>query len=391
MDKLKLISKIIVRVSLITLMTSKILMASPQYSLKDLQILNGEKNYLEFLKHAKDVRPSKRDESWKKMTKKMGVDYLKKVIERKQIDLTTYNFVEFLSNWPIFTKDLFFQLKREDFVISYFQKCLKKNKMTQTSCLTKMKKFWSASRKPPELGLKMANLINKNFKNEDLRQYIQKIPNSQVAEFYCSTPLIYNFLVDELKLILSKKNNEFDTKVEIQTLASRPCWDKIIGPLKEAMMKSPKKNKGEEAFLTLHYLGALSQIEREQFLVLFILKGPINGETFNLAWNTVQNLGQNHSKRKSIVAYLKTMDPLPDELFAISDLKKKLHLLDILSQNIPEYLDHYAKTCLNFYKGIGKYPKGNPTLYCRDFFKLSNGKRWVNPKWLLEFKNLTKL
>lgn len=346
---------------------------------------------MEFIKHAKDIRPSLRNELWKTMTKKMGLGLIEEKIKRKQIDGPTFKFLESISFWPIFSKDEIFQIKREDYAYKFFQRCLKKNNAAKGPCLIKMKAFWSSSRKPPELGLKMANLIKAHFKGETIRPYIKDIPNAQVAEFYCSSPLIYNYLVDELKSILAKKLSEFDAKVAIQNLAIRSCWNKALKKLKKTMMESPQKNKREEAFLTLHYLGELSENEKERFLVLFILKGPINGETFNLAWNTIQNLGQNHKKRKNILSFLKTMDPLPDDLFAISNLKRKLLLTEVLSENIPEYLNHYAKTCLNFYKGLGKYPKGNPTLYCRDFFKLSNGKKWVNSKWLLEFKNLTNL
>ena len=38
-------------------------------------------------------------------------------------------------------------------------------------------------------------------------------------------------------------------------------------------------------------------------------------------------------------------------------------------QTIPEYMNHYIKTCLAYLGGTGHFPNGNPTVHCDGFFQ----------------------
>ena len=43
-----------------------------KYTLKDLEVLVAQKNYWEFLGHARDIRPGLRDKHWKEMVQEMA-------------------------------------------------------------------------------------------------------------------------------------------------------------------------------------------------------------------------------------------------------------------------------------------------------------------------------
>ena len=77
------------------------------YTLEDLKILKEQKNYFEFLNHALDIRPSKRDKSWEKMVQDMATGFISSTIEKKQISKDYFLFIEDLLSWPSLTSKLY--------------------------------------------------------------------------------------------------------------------------------------------------------------------------------------------------------------------------------------------------------------------------------------------
>ena len=58
---------------------------------------------------------------------------------------------------------------------------------------------------------------------------------------------------------------------------------------------------------------------------------------------------------------------------------------------MPEYLDYYARTCLEYLEGKKVFPRGNPTLHCKELFKEAKGTPWIDPGLqarYLKFKTL---
>ncbi|MCO4754768.1 MAG: hypothetical protein KC478_09800, partial [Bacteriovoracaceae bacterium] len=47
------------------------------YDIKDLEVLESNKSYREFLDHALDIRPSDRKKQWTEMVNNMAVGFLK--------------------------------------------------------------------------------------------------------------------------------------------------------------------------------------------------------------------------------------------------------------------------------------------------------------------------
>ncbi len=62
---------------------------------------------------------------------------------------------------------------------------------------------------------------------------------------------------------------------------------------------------------------------------------------------------------------------MPDGLFAQKSNKQALALTKLMGKKFPELLDLYAQRCLNWLKGSGTYPKGNPTPNCHSYFEMA--------------------
>ena len=63
-----------------------------RYTLEDLKILHKQKSYLEYLDHALDVVPSKRNKEWDEMTGEMALHYLEAKI--KDTFVTKNSFIQ---------------------------------------------------------------------------------------------------------------------------------------------------------------------------------------------------------------------------------------------------------------------------------------------------------
>ena len=89
-----------------------------------------------------------------------------------------------------------------------------------------------------------------------------------------------------------------------------------------------------------------------------------------MAWNTIKNMGENYSAREDVLNKLKSLDPLPDDVFSLSDPLREKTLFSHVSTNLPEYVTFYSKSCLDYYSGNKDFPNGNPTINCKQFLKL---------------------
>ncbi len=99
---------------LFTSLFAATLMADELYGIKDLEVLWKEKNFPEFFLHARDVRPSLRDQHWKEMVEQMGTEFLLKNIREKNYSLKNFEDTEALMEWPPLKGNEFFLSKREE-------------------------------------------------------------------------------------------------------------------------------------------------------------------------------------------------------------------------------------------------------------------------------------
>lgn len=353
--------------------------------MEDLEVLVKEKNYAEFLKHTHDVRPSKRDKKWKQMTRDMALGHLNASISNKKFDLKTFEFVEKLNSWPTLRNEEFFQQKRNYFGIEHLKYCFSNSK----NCLSKALNFWHSNLlKSPDLGHKMAILLSKNKYDKDLFPFIKPVTTSDISEFYCNR--------SEVQKILFKKIHEISligppSKKVFSDIFNQACLEKIIPILKKDLVNISSAPTKELFYNFLNLYEVLNQEEKDFFLTLYVLQGPVKGNAFNAAWNIIKILGKNYKRRSKVIKKLESFDLLPDEIFALPDQKTRKTLIDYFSLNIPEYLDYYARTCLDYLEGKREFPRGNPTLHCKNLFREAKGTKWVDPGLQKQFGKFKKL
>jgi hypothetical protein len=375
-------------ITFIILFFSSNVTAQVPYTFKDLQILHDQKSFVEYLGHAKDVPPSQRGRVWSEMTQKMGHLLIEDFTKRGLINPTSFKKIEDYALWPVFKSDEVYQIKREEFALKFFNKCVWPKK---TNCLDHIKSFWSSSRKAPDVGFKLAELTYNKFPEKDYWEYIDSALRTEIASFECHKDYIFIPLFEKAAKIVMSKISEFDKKVNLQALTSEDCYEKVYPKLRKIMTQSPIIERKEESFLLLNIFNQLSKQERERFLVTYLLSGPTQGDTFNMAWNNLKALKEAPETRKNILMDIMASEFIPDSLFNAPNIEKKITLIEFISKTFPELLESYAKTCLNYYQGRGAYPYGNPTRYCKEFIQLSNGKNWVSPKTILNIKNSQQL
>ena len=111
------------------------------------------------------------------------------------------------------------------------------------------------------------------------------------------------------------------------------------------------------------------------YLTLFMLRGPFVGSTFNYAWKNLEKLGSSPKVRAQVMKRLISQNFLPGNIFSLKDSSRKSAIIKLLVDNMPEYIDSYARTCIAYYKGNKSFPMGNPTMECQDLVSLVKKKR----------------
>jgi len=366
---------------------------STLYNLRDLEILAEEKNFREFFKHAQDIRPIDRNKQWKEMLRTMATGMISDYLLKKRLDKAHYNRVEALMDGPALKNDEVFLRKREEFALHHLAQCFA-HSPNKDLCQATLEQFWNSTAAGPakqDLGVQIVQLLQRFKIPGRYWQYIKNSVKGQLSQMICRKKIIQSIVLAEMTKVIEHTEKEILREIQLEKLASNECWDIMIPDIKGSLSTGPRRM--QEALYTLLKLRAkLSKEEENLFLTRFILDGPYNGAIFNRAWNTLKKLGESYQTRKKVLEHLTAADPLPDQLFEYSSLARNKIIINHLHRNMPEYLDHYARTCISFYQGSKKFPLGNPTLYCRNLFQAINkypeAKSWVDPSTNTQFKAL---
>lgn len=372
------------------------LRSSDKYSLQDLEIISKQKNYWEFLRHAKDIRPHQRNKHWQAMVQNMATGLLEFNLQRKHFESPDHNLIYRVAHWPTLKKDEFFQVKYNRYTLHYIHNCLLKAK--QRDCFQEAWKLWQLSKKDPETSYQIAQALNSFYPQRNTGAFLNFVATHPMAGFYCHRPFIVKQLAQRLlttfrPLIIpgNKKTTSTPSEMrrQLESLAHPQCWKAFFPHLKKVLLgETPRHQIILHKILTLK--GALSQEENDFFYTLYLLRGPLIGETFNQAWNNLSKIGQNYPRRARLLEALKGQDPLEGKVFASSNHDKQKTIMGHFFENFPEYLDFYGKTCLAYFEGKKTFPHGNPTPECREFFKGSTGTPWVSQSLRLRFSGIKK-
>jgi hypothetical protein len=338
--------------------------ARAEYNLKDLEALAKEGSYKEFFEHALDVRPSERQENWKSMVSRMGDEIGRKVLENSEIDRKDFLKIEELFTWPSLKSDDVFKVRRQEIGINYLRKCLK----TETPCWSDFKNFWEKDKENPETAFKLAELaLNKESSPVSTWNLLEVSLKSPLSEFYCKKDFVMNALWGKIEIDYIKLGAEGDLMKKIDQTVHPDCLPTLISEAKNRLNRPSRIQDREIAYQILKSQSKADEALTDFFYTVYLLDNPAQGELFNYSWNRIRELGGTISRRERVLKKLKSLDPLPDELFSSLDETKKRVVLKHLKTYFPEYLDFYTDQCIKFYSGKGSFPQGNPTIHCQRF------------------------
>lgn len=351
------------------------------YSLKDLEILEKEKNFHEFFKHAHDIRPSLRKKHWKNMVGHMAEAFLATQKDRPHIEDSFFSQMEKIFKWPTLKNNEFFRKDRALIGEKYFKRCfIEKRK----NCLKKLYHFWFEYPKDPLLGIKLHKLIHllsKKDHQENHWTFFRPAVKNRFSEFYCKKTEVKKGILEYLT-VLSKKTT---TLKQLQTTINEQfhvdCIQSVA-PFFYKKMSVGHKNLRYISYIFLEATKKIQSKDRDWFHLLYYLDGPVIGETFDQSLKTIKKLGKNYSRREKALKKIQTFDPLPGQLFLTVSHKKKKSLIEFFHDNVPEYMNLYAKACLDYLQEKRPYPKGNPTLQCRELVEMAKSKNYISPLYL---------
>lgn len=336
------------------------------YKMEDLEVLKNGKSYEEFFKHAKDVVPSKRTTYWSEMLSSMAMDYVDEKRRLQDYRDETFKKITEIASWPELKRDEFFQIKRNAYNLGHFRTCFVTKKKSE--CLMRMNEFWKEAFQDLETSYEMAKLHYGFFPNLSGIKYLSSILFQSEDQFYCDRELVKTMFITHLRQSnLAHLEGERKTYY-LASLIGESCWNKVMPSVKKEMSVGEPSHQ-RNLFLALHIKGALNQREYSVWLTRYFLSSPPPGELMNLSWNEIKSMGQDFSKRESVLNELKSLDPLPGDLFKELDGKRAKVLTTYLRDNFPEYLGLYTKECLNYLEGHKVYAHGNPTPECHDLFR----------------------
>jgi hypothetical protein len=367
-------------------------MASKLYSMADLRVLASQNSPREFLENARSILPSERNKEWKRLTRQMGRALIVGQVKNESFTRANHHFIESLTAWPILRQDEFFQIRRQQFNLNYFLRC-----SATVECLKELTSFWNNSRGTlhlahyVELGIKLAEHFKGVISTKDEWKLLAPAAQSELSNFHCQKKSVKKAVLVQIERLFNRHGRLDGNPVgkKLTIIANSLCLQQIAIYLKSEL-PSLTANQKDLAYRLLTSNALLNTSERDLLLITYLLENPLIGDTFNEAWNVMEELGLNFKRRQKLFNRLKMVDPLPGKIFSSPDLRKRKVITRLIYQNFPEYLDHYSKQCLNYFEGKLSYPNGNPTVECRDLITTSKNTRWINQRVRQKIEKIIK-
>jgi len=379
--------------------------AQNTYTLKDLESLEKDKNYEEFLRHAMDIRPSERLKLWRDMYQSMAMEMIDSKIRDRDFTMENFKKVEELGRSSLLYNDEFFQLKRSVFAKNFFDECYKKSsaptgqndKYTYKICDKELGNFWANSKRDPDFGLELAGLIEKYPSTLPTWQlYERAISDKTVAPIYCERPQVQKAVIKKLAQETFSADFNGDYSKLTDRIIPDKCFTKLIPTLKE-MTSSPLTNgiEKEMAMNILEAKGKISQADQDLLAIIYLLDGPVVGEKMNISWAKIEKLGENYSKRRELLEKLKSLPTMPDKIFKDPELPRHKAIINLFAKNFPEYLDYYANKCVDLIDTKKEIPANiGSGFQCSQFLKtaqeIKEGTQWMSDSVQSRYSALKK-
>ena len=356
------------------------------YTLEDLQVLEKEGDLVELLHHAKDVRPSKRDHVWKKMVLDAAIKQTTSWHDQKVFERKDFKLLQKIGLWNNLSTSVDFMTISNQYAKRYIQNCIEKK---YDYCLDDLFSFWHSSNKTAETAYFTAVRIEKLAPQINLWPFISHLTKSEDAKKYCESDLVKEETLKKLKevILVTDKRKRVLSKMDLYL--NDQCFLAFQAELKNALLKDDQNQK-IFAYTLLNAKKMLNEREKDLFLTIYLLGSPIVGDTFNEAWSNLIKIGANHKRRSGLFRQMTQIDPLPDDIFSHPDELKKKTVFNLFKSNFPEYLEHYAKTCVQFLAGEKVFEAGNPTIHCNEFYELEKNRPMLDQRIRSRFSALKK-
>jgi hypothetical protein len=358
------------------------------YTLADLEVLVTEDNPVEFFQHARDIRPSERQEAWKTMVVKMG-DSLSQVIKnRPQITKKDFQTIEELFTWSALRADDVFKTRRQEIGLRYLRVCLKSEK----PCWEDLKSFWEKNKEDADTAMKLAELtLNLPHSPLTTWTFLDVALKSPLSEFYCKKDFVMNALWGKIEIDYVKLGPQGDLMKKIDETVHPDCVPSLVETARKRLYQPPKVFDRELSFQVLRSQLKANEAVTDFFYSVYLLDNPSQGELFNYSWNRVKELGKTVERRERVLETLKKLDPLPDAILSTLDETKKRVVLGHFKTYFPEYFDFYANQCLSFYGGKEKFPNGNPTIHCQNLMSSELGTQILDDTQIKKFQEIRNI
>jgi hypothetical protein len=347
--------------------------ANNLYEIKDLEVLEREKNFDEFLLHVNDIRPSERDSHWKEMYQNAAIGLIDKKIKLNDYKNESFDKIEALSQSSSLYKDEFFQLKRTLYAKKYLKNCFKNSNDLQSKsrCEEKLLSFWQISNKDPDLGLELANILESNNSSTRNWALYEKAVKDENAQIFCQKINVQEAIFEKIKNTAFSEKFNGNYKQLIDSIAPNWCFDLLVSPLRDIAL-SPDSN-GVDRELALNLLDAKSKLtpkEQDLLSFLFMINEPVVGQRMNLAWKKIEDLTENQSKRNELLAQIRNVPVLPDKIFRDPSNPRNKAIINLIARSFPEFLKFYAESCIKYlsFSDQGKVNVSSRT-QCDEFLK----------------------
>lgn len=335
----------------------------------DLQKLEAERSYAEFFLHAHDILPSARTPEWNTLVENMGEAYLRQLKGQNRLQQQDFRQMEKLMGWPVLARHEFFRQLRGDIGLQWFNQCFSVDSSPTSACWNDLLSYWEKGRQDPDLAPRLHAVVAPYLTPEapvDAIFILSPMLKSSLAGLQCQKPMVAAIVWEE-----ARKFEAADFTQRQNAFAHSSCWSSLVGLARVRFSKGSEMPELTLARRILQSKNALTEDQEDVYLVGYLLSTPVQGDDFNLAWNRIIALGQSAARRERANRTLKNWMPLPGEIFASTDAKKKGIVAKHFKRYFPEYLDQYALTCVDFYSARKRFPQGNPAHHCREFFQLA--------------------
>jgi len=368
------------------------LKAQTLYTLKDLEALERENNFEEFLKHVDDIRPSERQKIWKEMYQSMALEMINSKLKIGDFSFKSYQQIENVGRSSAMSQDEFYQLKRCLYARKFFTECYLQSSSNTPSqgdysfknCDRELNLFWTTSKKDPDIGLELALLIEKYPSSLSSWPFYQRAINDTVAPIYCERPFVQKAIIKKLTQQTFEPQFNGDYKTLTAHLIPENCFAKLVPTLQEMTIST--LTNGLEKEMALHILEAKGKIkpaDEDLLAVVYLLDGPVVGDKMNMAWNRVEKLGENFTKRKEIIEKIKNLPLIPDKIFKDPKASRHQAIINLFARNFPEVLNYYGSRCIDLLDTKVEIPSNIASGYqCSQFLKTAQEKRSEGPQWV---------